>query len=189
MKTLLFTLVCFVVVSSSIFAAPGDSPTDRETVIWRLAASSYTTTLLAKMTAPSDRIPSSTAIDKDAFAHWMQIDVAWNTTFKKVFPLQVFYRYLEYIEGYAYNTSRLIDSAVPPGTPTVDGTNITCIRDQMDENRRPYLFEWDFVSFTQASLSATNVAGIWTFANVPTGVYVIVYGEMESLPTVFLTVQ
>lgn len=189
MKKFLLIIACLTLSPVSAFAAPGDSPGDQLSAIWRFAAGDYTTTVTTKMTAPANRIPGSTSIEKDAFAAWMQIDIAWNAKYNKVFPLSVFYRFLEYFEGYTYNSMRLVDTAIPPGSPTVTGSTITCFDDEINGTIRPYLFEWDDVSFTQVAINATKAAGVWTFASVPSGVYVIVYGEMESLPTVFLTVE
>lgn len=179
-KILVILCLC---VSTTAFAAPGDTLSDRQNAIFQLAASpGYTGALLSAMNAVGQSY-----IEQDSLAHWMQVYTAINGL-SLYNPLNVYYSYLEYTEGYKYGRSRLTAEAEPPGSPTVDGSTVTCLIDATGQNRRPDLYEWNYVIFTESDIVGTLSDGVWTFAGVPAGLYVLAF-ESASLPTLYLTVN
>jgi len=186
MKKIVLILMAVGLFASTLSAAPGDSPSDQDNAVWQLAASGSTPVLLAAMSA-TGRGATNTSIDKDSFAPWMQIQTAQSGSLNTVFPLSVFYGYLAHVDGFAYNRARLFDRSVPPGSPAVNGATITCASDTTGAERAPILYAWNYVVFTESEVGGTLSGSVWTFADVPAGIYVLAFDG--GLPTVFLTVE
>lgn len=161
--------------------------TDKLNAIWKLAASGTTSILLTAMTADANRIAGNAAIDRDSFAHWLQVRIAQPTSLNLVYPIQVYYSYLEYIDGYEFNATRLLASAEPPANPLVSGTSVTCDEDASGASRTARLYLWDYANFSNSGINGVLDGEGWTFENVPPGNCVLAF-ETESLPTAFLTV-
>lgn len=189
MKTLLYCLIVVCCFATTTFAAPGDQPSDHQNAMWYLTASAgYTQNVLDAMNPETKgRYIANTAIEKDSFAYWLQIETA-NGALKTVYPLKVYYALLEHIEGYAFKRSRLKAASLPPGSPAVKERNITCASDTTKASRQARLYLWDYTVFTETEIVGTLKDDLWTFENVPAGVYVIAF-ERESLPTTFLPVE
>lgn len=178
----LLIILCLTFLPVVAFGAAGDQPTDQDNAMWQLAASpGYTSTLLSTMNTVG-----KTLVEHDALAAWMQVNTAIGGL-ALVNPINVYFSFLNHIEGFTFKRSRLMAESVPPASAGVDGSTVTCLADTTDLARRAYLYEWDFVVFTEVGITGVKASGVWSFADVPAGIYVIVFEG--SLPTYFLTVD
>ena len=196
MKKLLCSFMLICLLASPAFAVVGDHPNDQDSIIWFMAASGGTSILTNAMIIPQSltgRILSPAKIDKDSFAHWLQVQTLLGNFLSGQYlsyPIKVYHGYLSHIEGYDYNRSRVKDLSSPPESAEVSGTTITCDNDTAGDNRTPYLYSWNssYKTFTQIDNTPELSGSTWTFSAVPVGTYVIAY-DLESLPTAFLTVS
>ena len=160
---------------------------DHINAIWQIAATSGAiSNLLTAMNGLPDVYQATQA--QTEFTTWLRLQMGQSTSLSKIFHFQVYTDILAKIEGYNYSNARIGDAYLPPENAAVNGTTISC---DAPISGTVKLYSWDFVVFTESTITGSLSDGILSFTGVPSGNYVLAFDvdtNSERFPTTFLTV-
>lgn len=187
MKKLIVAIVCTFLLTSTVFAAPGDEVSDHINDLWKIAGQAN---VLSDLVVNMNTVPSSYAAthSQNDWVTWLKMEIAMD--FGKVFYAQVYVDIVDKIVGYNYANARIDDQYKPPQNVQVSTGEITCDEDPTGESRTVLLYQRVSGRYTEQSVSGSLDTGTWTFSSVPAGSnYVLAYDDaFASFPTEHITV-
>ena len=203
MKRLVLTLCIVSMLTTLIFADPGDVLVGRDKAIWQVATyqendgtpPDFPDGLMAYILTNMAAVPSNYAADADIqeWVGWVRIEFA--QIFGVIFPKEVYNALVYAIDYYQYGTPQIAANRAAPAC-TAGAGQITCDDDPTGADRTPVLWRQVDGEFIEqdpngvAPYTVELVDGTWTIATLPAiGNLIVAWDdEFQSFPTFKMTV-